>query len=585
MGTPLLEQAFGYGAASRLQIVSDGEDSATYSFLANSPLVDHIAFATNGVLRMARTNRYDFVNRLLSVTNYPAGGGSPLGFAYGYNLASQRTAMTNASGERWDYKYDYLGQVTNGWKYDSSGYVINDERFAYFFDDIGNRQSTLTNAVSVDYHANLLNQYTNVGGVTWTNDLDGNLISDGTWTNTWDAENRLVAMAKPGQKLVFTYDWKGRRIAKQVWDYPESTNNLSLDQCFVYDGWNLLAVLTPQSSVLQSFTWGLDLSGSLQGAGGVGGLLVVSNATENAHFPAFDGNGNVMGLFSAANTDLTAQYEYGPFGEVIRATGPMAKANPIRFSTKYQDDETDLLYYGYRYYSAGTGRWISRDPISEKGGVNLLGFLQNSPVFGIDTSGLRKCPEKDSKCKDACCVESIDAKMEGDLEDTLSILDYFPDFEATYQTKVPEPKKLGKWIGENRVGGKVQLLATVKGPESDCKFTQSVFIEKYRDNGKPVPGKDGAHYDDLENSGQNQASYPFRQCIGKDGNPSIADIPSIALPLFANDEILYVITTCIESSSSNCKLKKCCITWRMSVTTDKDRKVTVELSKEGAKCE
>ena len=50
----------------------------------------------------------------------------------------------------------------------------------------------------------------------------------------------------------------------------------------------------------------------------------------------------------------------GPFGEVLRATGPMAKANPFRFSTKYQDDETDLLYYGYRYYSASTGRWIEQ---------------------------------------------------------------------------------------------------------------------------------------------------------------------------------------------------------------------------------
>jgi RHS repeat-associated protein len=53
-----------------------------------------------------------------------------------------------------------------------------------------------------------------------------------------------------------------------------------------------------------------------------------------------------------------ARYEYGPFGEVIRATGPMAKANPFRFSTKYQDDETDLAHYGYRYYSASTGKGV-----------------------------------------------------------------------------------------------------------------------------------------------------------------------------------------------------------------------------------
>lgn len=41
----------------------------------------------------------------------------------------------------------------------------------------------------------------------------------------------------------------------------------------------------------------------------------------------------------------------------------MAKANPFRFSTKYQDDETDLVYYGYRYYNATVGRWINRDPL------------------------------------------------------------------------------------------------------------------------------------------------------------------------------------------------------------------------------
>ena len=46
--------------------------------------------------------------------------------------------------------------------------------------------------------------------------------------------------------------------------------------------------------------------------------------------------------------DRIQRYSYSPFGEVIRATGPMAKANPLRFSTKYQDGETDLLYYGSR---------------------------------------------------------------------------------------------------------------------------------------------------------------------------------------------------------------------------------------------
>lgn len=82
----------------------------------------------------------------------------------------------------------------------------------------------------------------------------------------------------------------------------------------------------------------------------------------------------------------------GP-GEVIRAS----YANPVvrqslggggfRFSTKYQDDESDLLYYGYRYYNASTGRWLSRDPSGEKGGLNLYGFVDANPIVKTDTDG------------------------------------------------------------------------------------------------------------------------------------------------------------------------------------------------------
>ena len=92
----------------------------------------------------------------------------------------------------------------------------------------------------------------------------------------------------------------------------------------------------------------------------------------------------------------------GPFAEVLRASGPMAKANPLRFSTKYQDDETGLLYYGYRYYNASTGRWLSRDPINEAGQkliaedngrlrvgeeLNLYSFVGNLPVSRWDLLG------------------------------------------------------------------------------------------------------------------------------------------------------------------------------------------------------
>lgn len=78
----------------------------------------------------------------------------------------------------------------------------------------------------------------------------------------------------------------------------------------------------------------------------------------------------------------------GPFGEVVRKTGAMANAVPFRFSTKYQVDETGLLYYGVRYYNAITGRWLSRDAIEEGGGFYLNAFARNSPIGCCDLLGL-----------------------------------------------------------------------------------------------------------------------------------------------------------------------------------------------------
>ena len=104
------------------------------------------------------------------------------------------------------------------------------------------------------------------------------------------------------------------------------------------------------NALVRSYTWGLDASGSMQGAGGVGGLLMVNAGSGGVHFPAYDLNGNVMGLVNAANGNISAKYEYGPFGEVFCSVGDMAKVNPFQFLTKYTDNETDLVYS--RVYSS-----------------------------------------------------------------------------------------------------------------------------------------------------------------------------------------------------------------------------------------
>jgi RHS repeat-associated protein len=126
----------------------------------------------------------------------------------------------------------------------------------------------------------------------------------------------------------------------------------------------------------------------MQGAGGVGGLLAVTDSANGSDFCAFDGNGNVVALLKASDGMASANYEYGPFGELIRASGEAALLNPLRFSTKYQDDETDLLYYGYRYYDSRNGGWPSRDPLGERGGNNLHRYVRNAPTLRIDPFGL-----------------------------------------------------------------------------------------------------------------------------------------------------------------------------------------------------
>jgi len=144
---------------------------------------------------------------------------------------------------------------------------------------------------------------------------------------------------------------------------------------------------------VRTYVWGLDLSETLKGAGGVGGLLWVtlhsgSGPTAGTHFCAYDGNGNIVALSAASDGSETARYEYGPFGEPIRVSGAAAANNPFRFSTKRTCNTTDLVLYEYRVYSPTLGRWPNRDPLGEWGGVNLYAAMGNQLVNVIDALGL-----------------------------------------------------------------------------------------------------------------------------------------------------------------------------------------------------
>jgi RHS repeat-associated protein len=235
----------------------------------------------------------------------------------------------------------------------------------------------------------------------FTHDFDGNLTADARWIYAWDAENRLIAIETsraaleagvPGVKLDFAYDAQSRRISKKVYNFVAGAWVIASHHLFLYDGWNMIAELDALngSAPIRTHVWGLDLSGTLSGAGGVGGLLFTDShlSSPSTHASSYDGNGNLISLVDMNTGTTTATYEYSPFGETLIADGPAATANPFQFSTKYTDPETNFLYYGFRYFTPSTGRWLARDPIEEQGGVNVYGFVNNNPIEKIDPNGL-----------------------------------------------------------------------------------------------------------------------------------------------------------------------------------------------------
>lgn len=94
---------------------------------------------------------------------------------------------------------------------------------------------------------------------------------------------------------------------------------------------------------------------------------------------------------------------------------------------KYHDDESDLIYYGYRYNNPTHGRWLSRDPIEENGGHNLYAFVGNRPVGSIDPLGLSEGCEK-------CGVKSLRLTIVG-LQYGYDSYGFHLVGEATFKTR------------------------------------------------------------------------------------------------------------------------------------------------------
>ena len=133
---------------------------------------------------------------------------------------------------------------------------------------------------------------------------------------------------------------------------------------------------TDEDTVLATYTYGNDLISSTK------------YDVPNTIYYNYDGLGSVRQLTDDTET-VVAEYTYDAFGNLIASTG--TADNTYGFTGEQQFNEADnLVFLRARYYDSRIGRFISRDPIGTKGGINLYGYVGNNSTNYIDPKGLRK---------------------------------------------------------------------------------------------------------------------------------------------------------------------------------------------------
>lgn len=200
-----------------------------------------------------------------------------------------------------------------------------------------------------------------------TYDLNGNETSDGARTFGWDAENRLTKITQGANVREFAYNGTGQRVSEKV--------NGALTRRWLSDGTTLCAELDATNTVTKHYF--------AQGFQVVNPPLLTFN-----YFYTRDHLGSVREVTDALG-NVRARYDYAPWG---RRSANLITVAPVEadfaYTGHYFDAATGLHAAFHRWYDADAGRWLSRDPIEEEGGINLYGYVGNSPLTLIDPLGL-----------------------------------------------------------------------------------------------------------------------------------------------------------------------------------------------------
>lgn len=284
-----------------------------------------------------------------------------------YDNANRRSGITLPNGVTGTYTFDDANELTSLVYKKSDGTVIGD--LTYTYDVAGRRTSSggtlaptvLPVATTSAATYNVNNQQTAWNGTTQTFDLNGNLTSDGTRAYTWNVRNQLSS-STGSNTVTFLYDAFGRRRAR---------TSSGTTSAYLLDGDNI-AQKKVGTTKYTYITGGLD---EVFGQYASSGMVV----------PLIDALGSTVAELDGSQTSLSTT-TYRPYGVSTRSGGATQLNQQF---TGHEDDPTALVYARARYYSPGSGRFISEDPIGwASGQQNDYAYVHGMPTQFRDPYGL-----------------------------------------------------------------------------------------------------------------------------------------------------------------------------------------------------
>ena len=330
------------------------------------------------------TYSYDNASRLTSMSQ------ASKTMTVTYDGDGRRSTLTLPNGIVTTYSYNRAGELT-GIVYTQDGQPLGDLQYTY--DTVGQRTGVAGSMARTNFPRSVSsatydegNSLTSWDGQAILSDANGNILSDGFHTYSWDARNHLVAVDS-GTTAAFSYDALGRRAAKAV-------NGVTTNVVYSF--------INP----VQEITGGTVSANFL--TGGVDEYFVRSDAQGDIFYLA-DALGSTLGL-ADINGNIQTQYTYDPFGATT-STG-LPTSNTVGFTGREMDN-TGLYYYRARYYEPSMGRFLSEDPIGFKADMNVYAYAFSSPVNFVDPSGLNGTKKPDNAIYKICCKKGKFSFCEG----------------------------------------------------------------------------------------------------------------------------------------------------------------------------